>query len=137
MMTGLKWGSILGLSAFFLYAGLPKLADPAAFSLAIEGYRLFGPMLSWMLALWLPWIECLAAGMLWLPAFRVAAAVTLGGMLAVFQVTLISAAVRGLDISCGCTGSEDDSSIAMALVRNCLLLGLVLALLWTEMRRAK
>ena len=111
------------VSLFFLLTGISKLLDPASFSLAVERYQLTGPALSWVAALWLPWLECLSAVCLWIRSSRQAALVSILGMLLVFQFAIGSALARGLDISCGCLGAGMESSLIFSFIRNFFLIG--------------
>ena len=116
------------ISVFFLFAGISKILDAGAFSIAIEQYQLVGGALSWGIALWLPWVECLSAVGIWRKEWRVSSAIVLSGMLVVFQVALLSAMVRGLDISCGCFGSGTETGTLFSFARNFVLLAGVLIL---------
>ena len=123
-----RWAALGILSGFFLFAGASKLLDPAAFSHDIAAYRMMPPLFSWVFALWIPWIEVLAALSLWWPGLRRAGAWLLGSLLLAFQVALAGAAMRGLDISCGCIGAAFDTGILFAFIRNLVLLALIPAL---------
>lgn len=120
---------------FFFITGALKLADPRAFATAIEGYRLIDGIWALLFALWIPWAECLVALALASWKWRSEALATLMVLLAAFQVALASAWARDLDISCGCFGAENSSSVGVALLRNCLLIVLILYLLRVERRR--
>lgn len=128
MIRVLRQAALVILSGFFLFAGASKLLDPATFSHDIAAYRMMPPLFSWIFALWIPWIEVFAALALWWQGLRRAGVLVLGGLLLVFQVALIGAALRGLDISCGCLGSAFDTGILFAFLRNLVLLGLIAAL---------
>jgi putative oxidoreductase len=94
------------LGAMFLYAGIEKALDPAAFAVAIGNYHILPP---WMInpsAIILPWVEIfaglsLAAGIL-LPG----GALVISCLLLIFVCALGAALLRGLDISCGCFSSS-------------------------------
>ena len=95
------------ISALFLYSGGTKLLDPESFARAIQGYQ----MVSMDSVLWmtwvLPWLEVWCSVALWVtPAFRRSAWSWIGFLLVVFTLAKISAVLRGLDISCGCTGTD-------------------------------
>jgi len=126
----LSWGILAGLSVFFLFAGGSKLLDIPAFTQSVAQYRLVSGQWAWFAALFFPWLEVILALALWVPALRKAALLQLGGLLLVFQGILVSALIRGLDISCGCLGNSLDGGLFFALARNCLLL-FVVFLLWT------
>ena len=90
-----------------------------------------GAQLAALAALWLPWTEVLWSLGLIMPRLRLAATWLLFGLLCVFQLALLSAYARGLDINCGCLGTIGESGVSMALLRNLgLMAGLaVLAIL--------
>ncbi|MCZ7645070.1 MAG: DoxX family membrane protein [Planctomycetota bacterium] len=96
----------LALGGVLAYAGLSKLGDPHAFARQIAQYRLLPAQASQALAVTLPWLElvcglALALGLWVRPAALVSAA-----LMAVFAAAVVSALARGLDISCGCFGTE-------------------------------
>jgi putative oxidoreductase len=127
--NGAAW---LAAAAFGL-AGAMKLADPARFAADIVNYRLVGPEMAGVAAVYLPWLELtLAAGLVVSPWRRVAAWLALGLVIG-FSGALGAAAARGLDVSCGCFGRALDSSIGWALARNAGLAGL----LWIASRGQK
>ena len=131
-----KWVLLVVVAGFFLLAGVLKLADPVEFARSILRYRLAGEQLSWLVALWLPWIEIGAASVLLPGTWRRAGLILLFGLLLAFQLALASAAVRGLDIDCGCLGGAVPTSIGFALLRNFLLMAAILAVPWLERRSA-
>ena len=93
------------LSLVFIYAALEKIADPAAFALTIDNYRLFPPWSLAPLAIALPWLE-LWAGLLVLVGFwKRPAAFILGILLIAFMMAVGYNLYRGLDFECGCFGS--------------------------------
>jgi hypothetical protein len=124
----------LFLGGFFLYAGAIKLWDVATFTQAVEQYRLVTGALAWAVALWIPWIECLAGIGLWVKPFRTGSLWILAGLLLVFEGILLTALARGLDISCGCLGSGGESGILLAFIRNLVLMALVLGLMFMRPR---
>lgn len=127
---------MVGIGGFFLLAGVLKVADPVEFARSILRYQLVGPGLSWIAAVWLPWLEILAALALAFKAWRGAGLTLLFGLLVVFQAGLASAIARGLDIECGCLGSAAAASASMALLRNCFLMAGIGLLFFLERRRA-
>jgi putative oxidoreductase len=93
-----RW--ILGL--VFIYAGIHKITDPAAFSEAIYNYKLFPEILINPLAVWLPWLELLAGLSLIAGIWIKGGALILSVLSLAFAVAVGTALFRGLDISCGC-----------------------------------
>lgn len=123
-------------AALFLYAGCTKAWDPASFARSIENYQLLPAWPSALMALYLPWLEMIAAGALIVGKTRQAALSILCGLCLVFVIALSTAWIRGLDIQCGCFG-ENSSTVVAALIRAALLGGLLFWLLIRETRGDK
>ena len=124
----------LFLGAFFLYAGAIKLWDVGAFTQAVEQYRLVSGPWAWGLALWIPWIECLAGIGLFVKPVRLGSLWVIAGLLITFEGALLTALIRGLDISCGCLGSGGGGGILFAFTRNLVLIGVVFGLMYMRPR---
>jgi hypothetical protein len=106
---GMWWAQVaarLIMAGIFMYASIDKIAHPAAFAKDIYNYQILPDALINLTALVLPWLElflglCLVAG-IWLPG----AVFTVNGLLIVFMASLIFNLARGLDVNCGCFGSD-------------------------------
>ncbi|MDB6134254.1 MAG: DoxX family protein [Verrucomicrobiales bacterium] len=113
-------------AAVFGLAAWGKLLDPLAFADSVADYRLipWRPGIT-LTALALPVFEMLLALLLVTGRWRRAAVLGMLGLTLIFTMALISAAVRGLNIDCGCSGGGwlPTLSIPWAIVRNVLLLG--------------
>lgn len=127
----------------FIHAGVLKIWDfararPATpdFVVAIQQYHLLpSPDLSVMLAVYLPWMEIVAALGLFIQRLRLGAAAILTGLSAIFLAALASAWARGLRIECGCFGRDEVSTdIPAMLLRDACLLAATLVLLWWDGR---
>jgi uncharacterized membrane protein YphA (DoxX/SURF4 family) len=125
------------LAAVFIYAGVAKALDPAAFADSIDGYRLLPDPVGAALALYLPWLE-IAGGLavLW-PRARLGALSLLFLLCLVFGIAIASAWVRDLNIGCGCFGGGAIGAAALrgSLLRSIALALLAGALLWVEEAR--
>jgi putative oxidoreductase len=95
----------LVVGGVFIWAGVSKIFDPLGFAQNIVNYRAFPQVMSFFLALVLPWIEVICGAFLILGIFRSASALLLSGLLAVFLVLITVTIIRGIDIDCGCFGS--------------------------------
>jgi len=89
----------------FIWAGILKILNPLDFAQNIANYRVFPQVISFSLALVLPWIEVLSGFFLIAGIFRKASALLISCLLVGFLVLIFSAILRGLDIDCGCFGS--------------------------------
>ena len=111
----------VGLAVLFLVFGASKAWDPAAFAGDIAGYRLTPWAVTFVAALYLPWLEIAAGLGLFSRRTRGGALLIISGLLVVFCGALASAWWRNLDIHCGCFGGGG-SGVRLALARNLLLL---------------
>ena len=106
-LTVLIWVCYLAVAGVYLAAGVPKILDLEQFALDIYRYQILPSSLINITAILLPFIEVVAAvTLLLIPRYRDAAAFVLTGLTAVFTLAIVSAMVRGLDISCGCFSTE-------------------------------
>lgn len=121
------------LAAVFLYAGMTKALDVNAFSQAIGRYDLMPQMVNFIVAAVLPYLEIYTALLLLSGLWQRAAIWLSILMCSAFCLALLSAAVRGLSIDCGCFGSSAGawSSVGVALLRAIALLAFSLYLLLT------
>ncbi len=105
--SGTDWRTFAFLSrglvaVVFLMAAYGKIEDPAGFAESVAAYRV-APM-AWVnpIALWLPWLEVLAAVLLLAGVWRAASGWTLGLLLVGFTGLKVYAELAGVRISCGC-----------------------------------
>jgi putative oxidoreductase len=120
------------LGGVFLFAGAVKAVDPATFAVEIHHYQLIPWRAGAAAALIVPWLEMLSGVLIFVKRWRLGALVWITSMLAIFTAALASAALRGLNIDCGCFGRAfQETGTIYPLVRNVALLGLA-AFLWTE-----
>jgi uncharacterized membrane protein YphA (DoxX/SURF4 family) len=125
----------LVLGGVFLVAGWLKVIDPQSSVAAVRAYRLLPDSVATPVGWGLPFAE-IALGILLLAgiATRVAAAVA-AVLLVVFMAAVVSAAVRGLSIDCGCFGGGGEvapgqTAYGIEIVRDLGLLVLALWLVW-------
>lgn len=110
------------LGGVFVYAAWEKVQDPAMFATMVAGYKFLPAVLINLFALVLPMVELVAGVALIVTKWPRESTLVIFGMLCMFMVGLIQAAIRGLDISCGCFGEEEGSgSIVAAMARDVLL----------------
>jgi putative oxidoreductase len=112
------------LAAVFIYAGANKALDPVQFAEAIDRYRVVPWPFAAGMALYLPWLEIVAGVATFWGRLRLGALGIIGGLAWVFVAAIASALVRGLDITCGCFGNGEGTSLAFSLVRSLVLAGL-------------
>jgi len=93
------------LAAFFVLAGIAKIADPPGFAHEIHNYGLVPGKLVNAMALILPWLEVITGVGLFLGIARRSAARLLGILLIVFIVALGINLARKKPVDCGCFGT--------------------------------
>ena len=91
------------LGAFFVYASLDKIANPAGFARIVYQWQVAGPVPSNLVAVTLPWVELVAGLLLIAGVWRREAALVVALMLVVFLGAAASVLARGIDVqNCGC-----------------------------------
>jgi len=96
----------ISLGGIFVISSLDKLADPGAFTMSILNYKIVGTLLATTTATILPSLELLCGLSLILGLYPRTSTLLITLMLIVFTVLIISALLRGLDISCGCFSQD-------------------------------
>lgn len=117
------------LGGLFVYAGAVKALDPLDFAQNIRNYRLVGQELSFLAAVFLPWVEILAGAFLIAGVWRRGAALTVSGLLVFFIVLTLVTMVRGIDVDCGCFGSLSRKSGLGVVFEDLAMLLMALSLL--------
>jgi uncharacterized membrane protein YphA (DoxX/SURF4 family) len=118
----------------FVVSSMEKIVDPAAFSQSIANYRLLPGSSTMILATILPWLELLCGLAVLFGVFERGGSLMLSVLLIIFTAAVISALVRGLDISCGCFTQDPQSGRIgwMKVLENSTLVCLTLFLLFAE-----
>ncbi|MBN1397020.1 MAG: DoxX family membrane protein [Bacteroidetes bacterium] len=99
----------LTLGVIFVISSLDKIADPDAFTLSILNYKVIGFGLATATATILPPLELICGLGLILGIYPRSSAFLITAMLVIFTIMVISALIRGLDISCGCFSQNPDA----------------------------
>ena len=124
------------LAAVFLLASVPKIITPHEFALAVFRYQLLPDTAINLTAIFLPWIELVAALAILVPRTSAAAAAILLALLAVFTAAISIDLVRGIDISCGCFTLDADAGPIgwWEVVRDLVFLVVAGFVLWEGLR---
>jgi uncharacterized membrane protein YphA (DoxX/SURF4 family) len=127
------------LAAIFLLASVPKIIAPHEFAVAVFRYQLLPDAAINLMAIFLPWIELVAAIAILIPRTSAAAAAIFFGLLTVFTVAISIDLVRGIDISCGCFTLDTDAGPIgwWEVVRDIGFLAVAGFVLWAGLRPAK
>lgn len=136
MKAGLLLVASLAFGALFLWSGVAKIKDPISFAEAIRNFRLVGDPFAAGLAHFLPWLEVFAGFAVMWDRTREGAALLLTLLLGSFTLAVGIAWARGLEIACGCFGSEELTNYPAKIAQN---LGLIVwgLLLWRSARAGR
>jgi len=130
----LRWG----LAGIFIYAGSTKLLEPKTFAVLIEAYGIVPESLLIPMAIVLPILEVVAGIGLLFDIEGSLAVIT--GLLGLFIVILSYGIWLGLDVDCGCFGSENPTAEAFHGLRQSLyrdigmLAGIIFLYAWRRYR---
>lgn len=114
----------IAVGLVFLLYGLDKITHPDDFARAIANYRLLPEALINLVAVTLPWVECVCGLLLLAGQWVRSAALVSAFLLGVFVVAVSITLARGLDIACGCLDADAGRKVGFRLlVEDLLLLG--------------
>jgi putative oxidoreductase len=106
----------LALGGVLIYAGVVKVPNTPVFAAAVANFDILPPWGNWIVALALPWTEIVIGLLLicglWL---RYSAAVTVLMFLG-FGGAVVLALARGIDIECGCFGTDDYERVGVKVL---------------------
>jgi uncharacterized membrane protein YphA (DoxX/SURF4 family) len=110
------------LGFIFIYAGIEKIIDPEGFARSISNYKLLPFPAVNFFAVILPWIELIAGLLLVLGIAVKENSFIITSLLGIFIIAIIISLFRGLNIDCGCFGTDGGSKIGIQkLIENVLL----------------
>ncbi len=119
------------LGCIFIFASLDKISHPDLFAEAVYNYQLLPDKAVNLLAIWLPWLELFAGGLLVLGLWVRGSVLVLTGLLVVFLGALGISLARGLEIHCGCFTTQSDHPMTIfTLLRDSVFLLFALYLCW-------
>ena len=123
------------LAGVFIYASIHKIVYPDKFYGAIMNYQILPQYGAYALAYLLPALEIFVGLVLLSGKFLYPSLLMISVMLLVFIAAIISAWLRGLDISCGCFGEGSSGEYFEVIVRDIFLLLLCMILFLLNPRR--
>ncbi|GJQ63799.1 MAG: hypothetical protein SCALA702_28520 [Melioribacteraceae bacterium] len=113
------------LAIVFIFAGMEKAANPADFSEAVANYRVISLFLQNIVAIVIPWVEVVSGILLLYGKFLKENSTIISVLLIAFNILVLQAMLRGLDIDCGCFGTIDAQIVGFRkLLENFALLAM-------------
>jgi uncharacterized membrane protein YphA (DoxX/SURF4 family) len=116
------------------WAGLAKIGDLHGFAEQLHNFRMMPIPLENLIAISLPWIELVAALALIFGVRARAGAMLSALLLTGFTTAVFVAMIRGLDIECGCFGTNDATRVGWGKIGQNLAM-LALAVVGSVRRR--
>ena len=134
LWLGLYHATRLVIAIIFIWSGLTKISDPRGFAVVIDAYGLMPETWVMPVAFGLPVLELMAGiGLL----MHVTGSLHLtSGLMLLFMAILAYGIALGLDVDCGCFGTEDPEAKAFhglrtALFRDILIMaGVIYLYIW-------
>jgi len=124
----------IAIGILMAWAGMAKIGDLRGFAEQLHNFRMMPIPIENLIAISLPWIEFLAALTLIFGVRARAGAILAALLLAAFTAAIFVAMARGLDIECGCFGTNDGTRVGWFKISQNLLM---LALAWVGALRAR
>lgn len=103
--------SQIAIGILMAWAGLSKIGDLHGFAEQLHNFRMMPIPIENLIAISLPWIELVAALALIFGVRARASAILSALLLAAFTTAVFVAMIRGLDIECGCFGTNDATRV--------------------------
>ncbi len=116
----------------FIWAAVTKIADPLSFAQDVKNYRLVGQTLSFLTAIFLPWLELIAGVSLIIGVFPRSSALVISGLLVFFIVLITVTMIRGIDVNCGCFGTFSRKADFLLILEDSIWLLMSLILLFSR-----
>ena len=122
------------IGLLFIISSLEKIVDPATFAQSVANYKLLPALLPNIVATVMPWLELLCGFAVLFGVFTRGSSLLLSTMLIVFTLAVISAILRGFDISCGCFTQDPTAEKIgwMKVVQNSSLIVLTMYLYFSD-----
>jgi len=124
------------MGAWFVYAGGLKIfvAGLDRFVVDIENYRLVSGQLASVVGYTIPWFEVVGGLCFMLGILRKGACWVMFGLVLAFTISVGSAWLRGLDISCGCLGGSEKISYWRKAIEFAVYFAALGWIAWVEWR---
>jgi len=130
----------LVLFAVFAAAAVPKIVSADSFAVAVFRYQILPHHLINVTAVFLPWLELIAAlAVLLMRPYREAAACVMLCLLGVFACAMLANMIRGIDVACGCFSVNPEAAHMtwLNILRNVALMAVCVWIIASERRLSR
>ena len=125
------------LGAVFIFSGITKIVNPLKFAQDILNYQIVSEIISFWIALILPWLELICGIFLITGILIRGSSFLISCMLFIFIFFVLSVLVRGEQIDCGCFGFISHKVSWTLLMQDSILFLLSLIILISSMKNFK
>lgn len=110
------WAARFFIGYIFILAGIEKIADPTGFSDSIENYQFLPNMFINFFAIAFPWIEVVSGILIIFNKYVKENSFIFISMMTAFTIMILIAVLRGLDIDCGCFGTNNSQEVGFVKI---------------------
>jgi len=114
--TYVLWIAKVFIGLIFVLSGIEKIADPAGFSDAIANYKLMPNFIINFFAISIPWIELVCGILIIFNQNIKENAFIYLSLMSIFTIMVLIAVLRGLDIDCGCFGTQNVQAVGITKI---------------------
>lgn len=114
--TYILWITKIFIGLIFVLSGIEKIAEPAGFSDAIANYKLMPNFIINFFAISIPWIELVCGILLIFNKNIKENAFIYISLMSIFTIMVLIAVLRGLDIDCGCFGTQNVQAVGITKI---------------------
>lgn len=114
--TYVLWITKVFIGLIFVLSGIEKIADPAGFSDAIANYKLMPNFVINFFAISIPWIELISGILLIFNQYIKENTFIYISLMSIFTIMVLIAVLRGLDIDCGCFGTQNVQAVGITKI---------------------
>ncbi|HET55350.1 MAG TPA: DoxX family membrane protein [Ignavibacteria bacterium] len=114
--TYVLWVAKVFIGLIFVLSGIEKIADPSGFSDAIANYKLMPNFIINFFAISIPWIELVCGILLIFNQNIKENAFIYISLMSIFTIMVLIAVLRGLDIDCGCFGTQNVQAVGITKI---------------------
>jgi len=106
------------LACIFIYAGVIKMISPDKFFTDILNYQITSDLFTYFSAYFLPPFEIVLGVSLFFRKYRILSAILIIALTIIFTIAIVSAWIRGINISCGCFGGNEIANYPSLILRD-------------------
>ena len=125
------------IGLIFIIAGMEKIIAPEEFAISISNYKILPDFSLNIFAIIIPWIEVVTGLFMMFNIQSKENSFIVLNLYILFTVMIIIAVLRGLDIDCGCFGTNDGQQVGLIKIIENLLQILIVFNIFRNSNKSK